>query len=69
MRSSRRCAPISGACSSMLKECYRNLPGIVIPEVHPRIKAKIETLLDEHRRTENDPDPTWHAGACPATRR
>jgi hypothetical protein len=52
----------------LLKECYPNLPGIVAPTVHPRIKAKIETLLDEYRRTEHDIDPTWHAGTGPATR-
>jgi hypothetical protein len=52
----------------LLKECYPNLPGIVIPKVHPRIQAKVDTLLDEYRRTENDPDPTWHAGTGPATR-
>jgi len=52
----------------LLKECYPNLPGIVVPAVHPRIKVKIDTLLDEYRRTENDPDPTWHAGTGPATR-
>jgi hypothetical protein len=53
----------------LLKECYPNLPGIVFPTVRPRIKAKIDTLLDEYRRTRNDPDPTWHAGTGPATRR
>jgi hypothetical protein len=37
----------------LLKECYPNLPGIVVPTVHPRIKVKIDTLLDEYRRTEN----------------
>jgi hypothetical protein len=53
----------------LLRECYPNLPGIVVPAVHPRIKAKIDALLDEFRRTENEPDPTWHAGTGPATRR
>ncbi|MDF0498254.1 hypothetical protein [Bradyrhizobium yuanmingense] len=52
----------------LLKECYPSLPGIVVPKVHPRIQAKIDTLLDEYRRTENDPDPAWHAGTGPATR-
>jgi hypothetical protein len=52
----------------LLRECYPNLPGIVVPTMHPRIKAKIDTLLDEHRKAENEPDPTWHAGTGPATR-
>jgi len=52
----------------LLNECYPNLPGIAVPTVHPRIKVKIDTLLDEYRRTENEPDPTWHAGTGPATR-
>lgn len=33
----------------LLKECYPGLPGIVIPVLSPRIKAKIETLLDAYR--------------------
>lgn len=53
---------------ALLKECYPNLPGIVTPKLHPRIKVQIETLIDEYRRAENDPDPTWHAGRGPATR-
>jgi hypothetical protein len=53
----------------LLRECYPNLPGVVVPTVHPRIKVKIDTLLDEYRRTEHEPDPTWHAGTGPATRR
>jgi hypothetical protein len=52
----------------LLKECYPGLPGIVIPVVSPRIKAKIETLLDACRSSEHEPDPTWHAGTGPATR-
>jgi hypothetical protein len=52
----------------LLKECYPNLPGIVNPTVSPRIKAKIETLLDANRSAETEPDPTWHAGTGPATR-
>jgi hypothetical protein len=52
----------------LLKECYPRLPGIVIPVVSPRIKAKIETLLDAYRNSEHEPDPTWHAGTGPATR-
>jgi hypothetical protein len=52
----------------LLKECYPRLPGIVIPLVSPRIKAKIETLLDACRNSEHEPDPTWHAGTGPATR-
>ena len=52
----------------LLRECYPHLPGIVVPNLHPRIQAKIDTLLDEYRRTENAPDPTWHAGTGPATR-
>jgi len=52
----------------LLKECYPNLPGIVVPTVNPRIKAKIETLLDAYRKAESEPDPTWHAGTGPATR-
>jgi hypothetical protein len=52
----------------LLKECYPNLPGIVVPTVNPRIKAKIETLLDAYRNAETEPDPTWHAGTGPATR-
>ena len=53
----------------LLKECYPTLPGIVIPTVSPRIKAKIETLLDAYRDAKDAPDPTWHAGTGPATRR
>ncbi|MGC2779827.1 MAG: hypothetical protein WA418_29720 [Bradyrhizobium sp.] len=53
---------------ALLRECYPHLPGIVVPTVYPRIQAKIDTLLDEHRRAENDPDPSWHAGTGPATR-
>jgi hypothetical protein len=53
----------------LLKECYPNLPGIVVPTIHPRIKVKIEALLDEYRKAENEPDPTWRAGTGPATRR
>jgi hypothetical protein len=52
----------------LLKECYPTLPGIVVPTVSPRIKAKIETLLDACRNAENEPDPTWHAGTGAATR-
>lgn len=52
----------------LLKECYPNLPGIVFPTVHPRIKTKIEILLDAYRKAESEPDPTWHAGTGPATR-
>jgi hypothetical protein len=52
----------------LLKQCYPNLPGIVMPTIGPRIKAKIETLLDGYRRAEDEPDPTWHAGTGPATR-
>jgi hypothetical protein len=52
----------------LLKECYPNLPGIAVPTVNPRLKAKIETLLDACRKAENEPDPTWHAGTGPATR-
>jgi hypothetical protein len=54
--------------ADLLKECYPNLPGIIVPTMSPRIKAKIETMLDAYRRTENEPDPTWHAGAGRATR-
>jgi hypothetical protein len=53
----------------LLKECYPNLPGIAVPTMSPRIKAKIDTLLDAYRKAENEPDPTWHAGTGPATRR
>jgi hypothetical protein len=52
----------------LLKECYPSLPGIVFPTVSPRIKAKIETLVDAHRNAEKEPDPTWHAGTGAATR-
>jgi len=52
----------------LLKECYPNLPGIVVPTLNPRIKTKIETLLDAYREAESAPDPTWHAGTGPATR-
>ena len=52
----------------LLKECYPNLPGIVVPTVNPRIKAKIETLLDGYRKAEGEGDPTWHAATGPATR-
>jgi hypothetical protein len=52
----------------LLKECYPNAPGIVIPAIKPRIKAMIETLVDEYRKAENEPDPTWHAATGPATR-
>jgi hypothetical protein len=52
----------------LLKECYPNLPGIVLPTVNPRIKTKIEILLDAYRKAESEPDPTWHAGTGPATR-
>jgi hypothetical protein len=54
--------------ADLLKECYPNLPGILVPTMSPRIKAKIETLLDAYRSAENQPDPTWHAGTGPATR-
>jgi hypothetical protein len=52
----------------LLSECYPGAPGIVIPNTHPRIKARIEILLDEYRKTEGEPDPTWHAATGPATR-
>jgi hypothetical protein len=51
----------------LLKECYPNLPGIVLP-VNPRIRTKFEILLDAYRKAESEPDPTWHAGTGPATR-
>jgi hypothetical protein len=52
----------------LLKERYPNLPGIVLPTINPRIKTKIEILLDAYRKAESEPDPTWHAGTGPATR-
>jgi hypothetical protein len=52
----------------LLKECYPNLPGIVLPTVNPRIRTKFEILLDAYRKAESEPDPTWHAGTGPATR-
>ncbi|MGB8399674.1 hypothetical protein [Bradyrhizobium sp.] len=54
--------------ADLLKEYYPNLPGIIVPTMSRRIKAKIETMLDAYRRAENEPDPTWHAGTGPATR-
>lgn len=53
----------------LLRECYPNVPGVVVPAVYPRIKVKIDTLLDECREPNHEPDPTWHAGTGPATRR
>jgi hypothetical protein len=53
----------------LLRECYPNLPGIAVPTINPRIKLKIEALLDEYRKAKDEPDPTWHAGTGPATRR
>ena len=54
--------------ADLLNECYPNLPGIAVPELSPRIKAKIGTLLDAYQRAESEPDPTWYAGTGPATR-
>jgi hypothetical protein len=53
----------------LLRECYPNLPGTAVPTINPRIKLKIEALLDEYRKAKDEPDPTWHAGTGPATRR
>jgi hypothetical protein len=56
------------ALVELLQECYPRLPGIVGPSLNRRIEAKIDTLLDAYARSNERPDPTWHAGRGGATR-
>ena len=51
---------------SLMKECYPNIPNIVVPRVHPRIEQKIRGVLDKFNAKE--PSPSWNAGTGPATR-
>ena len=51
----------------LLKKCYPNVPGIVEPTIHPRIAAKLDSVMDAYAAASNFPDPTWHAGTGPAT--
>jgi hypothetical protein len=51
-----------------LKECYPHLPGILEPVIAPRIKVKIETLMDAYAASAEIPEPTWNTGRGPATR-
>ncbi len=53
---------------ALLKECYPQLPGIVEPVVAPRIKVKIDSLIDAYATSADIPEPTWNAGRGPATR-
>jgi hypothetical protein len=53
---------------ALLKECYPHVPGIVEPTVHPRISAKLKTVLDSYAASTELPDPNWYAGTGPATR-
>ena len=53
---------------ALMKECYPQIPGIVEPTIHPRIAAKIDTLMDAYANAADLPDPTWNAGTGPATR-
>lgn len=53
---------------TLMKECYPGVPGLVDP-LTPRMKAKIETLVDAYASASSEPDPTWNAGTGPATRK
>lgn len=53
---------------NLMKECYPGVPGLVDP-LSPRMKAKIETLVDAYANASAEPDPTWNAGTGPATRK
>jgi len=53
---------------ALLRECYPYVPGIVEPTIHPRVRVKIEALLDAYERSADSSEPTWNAGRGPATR-
>jgi hypothetical protein len=48
--------------AALMRECYPAIPGIAVPEISPRIRAKIEGLV--RRINEADPNdaPSWNAG-------
>jgi hypothetical protein len=56
------------AIIDLLKQCYPNVPGIVEPNLSPRINAKIDSLMDAYVRSSRSPDPSWNAGTGSATR-
>ena len=56
------------ALVALMKECYPGIPGLVDP-LAPRMKAKIDTLVDAYANAIEEPDPTWNAGTGPATRK
>lgn len=53
---------------ALMKECYPGVPGWGDP-LMPRMKARIETLVDAYANASSEPDPTWNAGTGPATRK
>jgi hypothetical protein len=53
---------------ALLIECYPGIPGLVDP-LAPRMKARIDTLVDAYANAIEEPDPTWNAGTGPATRK
>jgi hypothetical protein len=52
----------------LLKQCYPNISGIVEPTLNPRISAKIDSLMDAYAQSADHIEPSWNAGAGPATR-
>jgi hypothetical protein len=56
------------AVLELLKQCYPNVPGIIEPQLNPRISVKIDTLMDAYARSNQTLDPSWNARTGPATR-
>jgi hypothetical protein len=50
--------------ANLLRECYPNIPGITPTSLLPRIRIKLESLVDEYKNTGID-KPTWNAGIGP----
>jgi hypothetical protein len=46
----------------LMRACYPNIPGVVSPDVSPRMKSKIETVLRRYNEIDPNDPPTWHAG-------
>lgn len=45
----------------LMTQCYPNIPGVVLPIVSQRMKARIEGLVDEYNASDESA-PTWNAG-------
>ncbi|MDX3927225.1 MAG: hypothetical protein QHC90_15660 [Shinella sp.] len=45
----------------LMSQCYPNIPGIVLPTISARMRAKIKSLVDEYNAA-NRTHPTWNAG-------